>query len=147
MLSITFLVLSVGQWQGRSLKKPSGGRIWASRSKRKKEIGSEFVEPKVGKIKCVRVRTFGGSEKMNMLSTDIANVMDSNTGHAEKTKIIKVVESPADMHFIRRSILTMGAVIDTELGKARITSRPGQVGMVDAVLVEPKKPGPQMGSS
>ena len=128
----------MAKWQGRSLKKPSGGRIWASRNKRKREMGREFIEPKIGKTKCIRMRTFGGGEKMNLLHTDIANVMDPKTGRAKKAKIINVVQNPADMHFVRRNILTKGAIIDTELGKAKVTNRPGQVGTVDAVLIEPK---------
>lgn len=127
------------KWQGKSLKKPSGGRIWASRNKRKSEMGSEFIEPKIGKAKNIRMRTFGGGEKLNMLSTDVANVMDPSTGRAKKAKIVTVTQNPADMHFVRRNILTKGAIIETELGKARITSRPGQVGVVDAVLIESKK--------
>ena len=126
------------KWQGRSLKKPSGGRIWASRNKRKREMGREFIEPKIGQTKCIRMRTFGGGEKMNLLHTDIANVMDPKTGRAKKVKIITVVQNPADMHFVRRNIMTKGAIIDTELGKAKVTNRPGQVGTVDAVLIEPK---------
>ena len=126
------------KWQGRSLKKPSGGRIWASRNKRKREMGREFIEPKIGQTKCIRMRTFGGGEKMNLLRTDIANVMDPKTGRAKKVKIITVVQNPADMHFVRRNIMTRGAIIDTELGKAKVTNRPGQVGTVDAVLIEPK---------
>jgi len=131
----------MAKWQGRSLKKPSGGRIWASRSKRKSEMGNEFIEPKIGKAKNIRMRTFGGGEKLRMLSTDIANVIDPSTGHATKTKIITVAQNPADIHYVRRNILTKGAIIETELGKARVTSRPGQVGVVDAVLIEPKKSG------
>jgi len=126
------------KWQGRSLKKPSGGRIWASRNKRKREMGREFIEPKIGQTKCIRMRTFGGGEKMSLLRTDITNVMDPKTGRAKKAKIITVVQNPADMHFIRRNIMTRGAIIDTELGKAKVTNRPGQVGTVDAVLIEPK---------
>lgn len=126
------------KWQGRSLKKPSGGRIWASRNKRKREMGNPFIEPKIGKTKCIKLRGFGGNEKMNMLYTDIANVIDPKTGRAQKTKIITVVQNPADMHYVRRNIMTRGAIINTELGKAKITSRPGQVGAVDAVLIEPR---------
>ena len=126
------------KWQGRSLKKPSGGRIWASRNKRRREMGREFIEPKIGQTKHIKMRTFGGGEKMSLLRTDIANVMDPKTGRAKKAKIITVVQNPADMHFIRRNIMTRGAIIDTELGKAKVTNRPGQVGTVDAVLIEPK---------
>ena len=128
----------MAKWQGRSLKKPSGGRIWASRNKRKREMGSEFIEPKIGQPKCIEMRAFGGARKMNMLHSDTANVMDPKTGRAKKAKIITVVQNPADMHFVRRNILTRGAIIDTDLGQAKVTSRPGQVGVIDAVLIEPK---------
>ncbi|KUO40302.1 MAG: 30S ribosomal protein S8e [Candidatus Hadarchaeum yellowstonense] len=128
----------MAKWQGRSLRKPSGGRIWPSRHKRKREMGSEFLEPKIGPTKSITLRTFGGGTKKKLLYSDVANVIDPKTGRAQKVKIITVVQNPADMHFVRRNILTRGAIIETELGKARVTSRPGQVGTVEAVLIEPK---------
>ena len=76
---------------------------------------------------------------MNLLSTDTANVINPRTGRAQKVKILTVMENPADPHFVRRNVLTKGAIIDTELGKARISSRPGQSGVVNAVLLEEKK--------
>lgn len=133
----------MGKWQGRSLKKPSGGRKWASRMKRKREMGRDFVEPKLGPAKHVKIRALGGNVKSSMLSTDVANVVDPKTGSAKKVKILTVVENPADPHFVRRNVLTKGAVIETELGKARVTSRPGQNGAVDAVLFEAKPAEPE----
>ena len=47
----------------------------------------------------------------------------------------EVVENPANRHFVRRNIMTKGTVIETEKGKARITSRPGQDGTINAVLI------------
>jgi small subunit ribosomal protein S8e len=137
----------MARWQGRSLKKPSGGRIWPGRGKRKREMGREFLEPKIGTKKVLKLRTFGGNKKLALLSADFANVVDPKTGRARKVKILTVVENPADPHFVRRNVLTRGAVIQTELGKARITSRPGQSGTVDAVLIEPEKTEPPPNSS
>ena len=131
------------KWQGRSLKKPSGGRIWASRKKRKREMGSEFAETKLGPIKRVKRRASGGDIKISLLGADIANVMDPKTGQAKKSKILTVVENPADPHFVRRNVLTKGAIIETELGRARVTSQPGQSGTVDAVLLEAKPVEPE----
>ncbi len=128
----------MAKWQGRSLKKPSGGRIWASRKKREREMGSEFVETKLGPIKQVNRCTFGGGIKISLLGTDAVNVVDPKTGQAQKSKILTVVENPADPHFVRRNVMTKGAIIETELGRARVTSRPGQSGGVDAVLLEAK---------
>jgi len=128
----------MARWQGRSLKKPSGGRIKQARQKRKREMGREFIEPRLGEKKIVKLRVTGGNEKLRLLSTNVANVTDPNTGKTTKTKIIGVVENPANRHFVRRNVLTKGAVIDTELGKAKITSRPGQDGIINAVLLEVK---------
>jgi len=102
-------------------------------------MGSEFIETKLGTPKRVEQRTYGRGRKFRMLSTDIANVTDPKTGQAKQAKILTVVENPADLHFVRRNVLTRGAVIETELGKARVTSRPGQTGIVNAVLIEARK--------
>jgi small subunit ribosomal protein S8e len=34
------------------------------------------------------------------------------------------------------AVITKGAVLDTDAGKARVTNRPGQEGMIHAVLIE-----------
>jgi len=47
-----------------------------------------------------------------------------------------VLENPANRHFVRRNILTKGTIIETVKGKAKITGRPGQEGMVNAVLIK-----------
>ena len=128
----------MAKWQGRSLKKSSGGRIWSSRKKRKREIGSEFVETKLGPTKRIERRALGGAIKTSSLGADVANVVDPKTGKAKKSKILTVVENPADPHFVRRNVMTKGAIIETELGRARVTNRPGQSGSIDAVLLEAK---------
>ncbi|MBP2146305.1 ribosomal protein S8E [Methanofollis sp. W23] len=45
-------------------------------------------------------------------------------------------ENPADINYVRRNLLTKGAIIKTEIGRARVRSRPGQDGVVNAVLIE-----------
>jgi small subunit ribosomal protein S8e len=132
--------IAMVKWQGRSRTKPSGGRIWPSRKKRKREMGSEFVETKVGAAKRILHRVSGGGQKSKLLAADVANVTDPKTGQTKPAKIIRVIENPADPHFVRRNVLTKGAVIETELGRARITSRPGQIGTINAVLIEEPKP-------
>ncbi len=128
----------MAKWHGRSLKKPSGGRKWASRKKRRREMGSELVETKLGPTKRIERRALGGCIKTSLLGADVANVVDPKTCKAKKSKILTVVENPADPHFVRRNVLTKGAIIETELGRARVTNRPGQSGSIDAVLLEAK---------
>lgn len=126
----------MARWQGRSLKKPSGGRIKQARQKRKREMGRGFIEPRLGERKIARLRVTGRNVKIRLLSTNVANVTDPKTGKTTKTKIVGVLENTANRHFVRRNVLTKGAVINTELGKAKITSRPGQDGTINAILLE-----------
>ncbi|MCD6558125.1 MAG: 30S ribosomal protein S8e, partial [Candidatus Aenigmarchaeota archaeon] len=41
--------------------------------------------------------------------------------------------------FVRRNIITKGAIIMTEDGRAVVTNRPGQEGVINAKLIEEKK--------
>ena len=77
----------------------------------------------------------GSNRKVRLLSADTANLFDTKTKKYEQVKIKTIVDNPADRHFVRRNIMTKGTVIETEKGKARITSRPGQDGSVNAVLI------------
>jgi len=126
-------------WQGRSLKKPSGGRIVLARKKRKRELGREPAFTRVAEYKEERkiIRTFGGNRKVRLVQALYANVFDGGKG--KKVKILSVVENPANRQYVRRNIITKGAIIQTEVGKAIVTSRPGQDGVVNAVLIKEEK--------
>ena len=65
-----------------------------------------------------------------------ANVHDPKTGHTKKVKILAVVKNPADRNLDRMKVITKGTIIETELGTAKVTSRPGQDGTVNAVLIQ-----------
>lgn len=121
--------------QSRPKRKESGGRYRAYRKKKQYELGRLPSLTKVEKRRIVGIRTMGNNQKMRLLSTDIANVFDPKTKKYQQVKIKTILENPANRHYVRRNIMTKGSVIDTELGKAKITSRPGQDGTVNAVLV------------
>jgi len=78
----------------------------------------------------------GGNTKVRLLRCDFANVSDPRSGVTRKVRILNVVENPANPHFKRRNIVTRGAIVETELGRAVVTSRPGQDGVVNAKLLE-----------
>jgi len=119
----------------RARKKPSGGRYKSLRKKRQYELGRDPSLSKLGNLRHVIIRTRGGNLKFRLLSTDTANVFDPKDKKFKQLKIKTIVENPANRHFVRRNIMTKGAVIETELGKARITSRPGQDRAINAVLL------------
>jgi len=96
-----------------------------SRTHYKKEAQKEEREAR---------RSKGGGSKQAGKVVLYASV--SSKRGVKKAKILKVLESPDNPHFSRENLITKGAFIETELGKARVTSRPGQHGVVNAVLVE-----------
>jgi len=127
------------KWHLNSKKKPTGGRMKTIRKKKRRDRGMEFVETKISKTKLSVKRVRGGNQKMKLLSAEKANVMDQKTKKSKMVKILSVEDNKANVHYIRRNIITKGAVIKTEAGLARVTSRPGQHGVINAVLIEEKK--------
>lgn len=123
-------------WQGHGVRRSTGGRIRSARKKLRTEIGSEEILAPMGPEKRQLVRTTGGHTKARILSTNVVNVTDPETGKCQRIEFTTVTENPANPHYVRRNIITRGAVVVTKLGKARVTSRPGQDGVANAILVK-----------
>ncbi len=126
-------------WQGRAKRKSTGGRYRPLRKKRKHEIGREQQYAFIGPQRLKLYRTKGANRKVRILKAEFANVLDPRTSATKKVKIITVKENPSNPHFVTRNIITRGASIQTEIGLARVTSRPGQDGVINAVLIEAPK--------
>ncbi|MBI2135836.1 30S ribosomal protein S8e [Candidatus Woesearchaeota archaeon] len=107
----------------KSLRKPSGGRFKIFRKKRQYETGSLPTFPRPGVTKLNVLKTMGGNIKVKSLSVEFANVIDPKTKKAFKAKIQIVTDNPANRFFIRRNILTKGAIIQTDKGKAKYQRR------------------------
>lgn len=123
-------------WQGESLRKPSGGRAKLNKNKRKAELGKDAAETKIGDRKVKKIRTKGGNEKIRLTNENKINVVNPETNKVEVAEILSVIENSANTHFVRRNIITKGAVVETSAGKVKVTSRPGQHGIINGVLVE-----------
>jgi len=122
-------------WQGKSKRKPTGGRLVQNRKKRRYEIGREPLLTNLGEESLRKYRTMGGNSKVKMLSAAYANVVDPKTNQVKRVKIVTVKGNPANPNYVQRNIVNRGATIQTDLGMARVTSRPGQDGTVNAVLL------------
>ena len=120
--------------QTRSKRKLSGGRYHASRTKRKEELARKPTLTLLKENKVKKIRTIGGQIKKVLLSAKEISVTDKK-GKTQKTEILNVLENPANPNLVRRNILTKGALVETKLGKVKITSRPGQSDTVNGVLV------------
>ena len=129
-------------WQGRSKRKPTGGRYRPLRKKRRREISREQQFAFLGTQRVKLYRTKGGNRKVRVLGGEFANVLDPRTSTTKKVKIVTVKENTSNPHYVTRNIMTRGAVVQTEIGLAKITSRPGQDGIINAVLVMAEKAPP-----
>jgi len=127
------------KWHLRSRRTLTGSRLRKLRKKKKYERGSEFLETRIGKRKVKTKKTKGGGLKLKLLSVEKINVADPETKKVKRVKILSVEKNPANPHFVRRNILTKGAVVKTEIGSAKVTSKPGQDGIVNAVLLKGEK--------
>jgi small subunit ribosomal protein S8e len=124
------------QWQAESVRKVTGGRRRPAAMKRRADIGGAPAETHIGEARTRIVRTFGGNHRTMALRADYANVTNPKNGETKKVKIETVEKNTANPNYVRRNLLTKGAVIKTEIGSARITSRPGQDGIINALLLE-----------
>lgn len=107
--------------------------------KARSDLGSDPRAPKLAdkeedeKRESVRLR--GGGEKTVATKVKFVNVSMPG-GKTQKVSIKMVEDNPADKDFRRENVLSMGGVLDTELGKVKVTSRPSQDGVVNAVLLK-----------
>jgi len=122
-------------WHGDQHKKTqSGARRQGYRKKRKYEQGTFPAETLMGEEKKKLARGRGGNLKLKTLSEKQISVTNPKTGKTERTEVVRVVKNPANIDYDRRGVITKGAVVETPLGQARITSRPGQHGILNGVL-------------
>jgi len=117
----------------KSGRKASGGRY--KRPKKKKLTGRQGQARivKLGEQKTKLLRGKGGSKKLVSFFSNIVNV--ASQGKSKKTGIKNVIETPSNIFLARQNILVKGAIIETELGKAKITNRPSQEGNIQAKLI------------
>ena len=115
--------------------KTTGGRRVPLRVRRKYETDRYPNEPINGAQVTITRRIRGNNKKTALKSIDFVNLA---TGEAKvkKTKIIKVLENTTNNDYKRRGIITKGAVLETEEGKCRVVSKPGQNGIVNAILLK-----------
>jgi small subunit ribosomal protein S8e len=121
--------------QARSRRKATGGRYKSTLTKRKHMTGGLPTLTRLADAKATVVKTKGGGAKIKLMGAKAANVLDPKSRKLAVLQIKNVVENPANRYYVRRNIITKGTIIETEHGRARVTSRPGQDGVVNAVLL------------
>ena len=117
--------------QGR---KSTGGRYRNPKKRKKNDRNRQPRIVKLGEKKTKVLRTKGGNKKLTAHAIDKANITDGKK--SKVTDIKNVLETPSNTFLARQNILVKGAIIETELGKAKITNRPSQEGMVQAIILK-----------
>ena len=115
--------------------KLTGGRRHPLRIRRKYEIDRYPNESLTGAQETITRSVRGSNSKTALKTIDFVNL----TVPGEKTKklkILKVLDNPTNSDYKRRGIITKGAILETEAGRCRVVSRPGQSGSVGAILVQ-----------
>src|SRR3989338_7666137 len=131
------------QWQTESKRKRTGGIRRSTRARDKKlfERGGNIAETKIGADKRTVVKGMGKTRKAKLLQSRQANIVDEK-GKTLKAEIVTVKENLANKLFVRRNIITKGAIIELKHGAenrlAKVTNRPGQTGAIEAVLLPPE---------
>ena len=116
-------------------KKASGGKYTKGRKKKKFErAGQKRIVKLSDKEKVKTKRVKGGNKKSFKLQAKVVNVKTKDK--TQKLEIKNVLETPSNRFLARQNILTKGTIVETELGKVRITNRPSQEGIVNGVLIE-----------
>ena len=114
--------------------KITGGRRHPLRSRRKYEIDRFPNEAITGEQITITRKVRGKNVKTAIKTIDSVNLAINSK--IKRVKIIKVLENVTNNDYQRRGIISKGAILETEEGKCRVVSRPGQHGTVNAILVK-----------
>lgn len=115
-------------------KKISGGKYLANKKKRLYERKGQERIVKLGEEKRKSKRTKGGNKKIFLLKAQYVNIQ--NLPKQKKVAIKNVIETPSNRFLTRQNIMTKGTILETELGKVKITNRPSQEGIVNGILLK-----------
>lgn len=117
-------------------RKITGGKYHHQKKKKLYEKKGQEKIVMLRETKRKQLRTRGGNAKKILLSANIANIYDPKSRKTQKAEIKNVLETPQNVFLARQNLLSKGAIIQTSLGKAKITNRPTREGMINAVLLK-----------
>ena len=114
-------------------RKKTGGKYKKARKKKSSERAGQRIIVKISEERKKTQRVKGGNKKTFLLGAKFVNVKGKNN---KKVEIKNVLETPSNRFLARQNIITKGTILETELGKVRVTNRPTQQAMVNGVLIE-----------
>lgn len=116
-------------------RKITGGRYVKNRKKRLYEIAGQRRIIKLGEEKRKSKKARGGNRKTFLLRAKFINTLTADK-KIKKLEIKNVLETPSNIFLARQNVITKGSIVETELGKVKVTNRPTQEGVLNGILVK-----------
>ena len=121
--------------EGLKTSKITGGRRHPLKTRQKFQTDRYPNEALIGDQETSTRKTRGNNRKTGLKTVRHVNLVLSDA-KIKRSKIVKVLENKTNNDYQRRGVITKGAILETEDGKCRVMSRPGQCGIINAVLVK-----------
>ena len=118
----------------RTGRKKTGGKYQRSRKKKLYEKPGQKRITKLGEERRKSKKVTGGNRRVYLLKAKSINLKIENK--TVKSEIKNVVETPSNRFLARQNILTKGTIVKTDKGRAKITNRPTQEGVVNRILIK-----------
>ena len=115
--------------------KITGGRRHPLKTRQKFQLDRYPNEALVGDQETATRKTRGNNRKTGLKTVSHVNLVLPDA-KIKRAKIVKVLENQTNNDYQRRGVITKGAILETEDGKCKVVSRPGQCGIINAVLVK-----------
>jgi small subunit ribosomal protein S8e len=98
-------------------------------------MGRTPTETLMGEAKRMTIDSRSKAKKTPALRLIQVNVTDPAKNVTTRAEVQDVEKNPANMDYQRRKVITRGTIIKTSKGRAMVTSRPGQDGVLNAILI------------
>ena len=121
--------------EGLKTSKITGGRRHPLKTRQKFQLDRYPNEALVGDQETATRKTRGNNRKTGLKTVSHVNLVLPDA-KIKRAKIVKVLENQTNTDYQRRGVITKGAILETEDGKCKVVSRPGQCGIINAVLVK-----------
>ena len=121
--------------EGLKTSKITGGIRHPLKTRQKFQIDRYPNEALMGEQETATRKTRGNNRKTALKTVNHVNLVLPNA-KIKRSKIVRVLENQTNNDYQRRGVITKGAILETEDGKCKVVSRPGQNGVINAILVE-----------
>ena len=121
--------------EGLKTSKITGGIRHPLKTRQKLQIDRYPNEALMGEQETATRKTRGNNRKTALKTVNHVNLVLPDA-KIKRSKIIRVLENQTNNDYQRRGVITKGAIIETEDGKCKVISRPGQCGIINALLLK-----------